>query len=66
MTQILESGDSSCFSVSNPYSVPFYYYVGSDNHLTQCEPSRIWWDESTVEGYGVDLDTVVLNIDEIS
>ncbi|KAF8336218.1 hypothetical protein F5887DRAFT_577813 [Amanita rubescens] len=49
-TQVLESDDSSCYSVSNPYAALFSYYVGSDNRFTQCESRRIWWNASTVQG----------------
>ncbi|KAF8336219.1 hypothetical protein F5887DRAFT_1063270 [Amanita rubescens] len=45
--KVSNSGDSSCLST---HSLPFYYFVGSDNQFTQCEASRIWWVESTVQG----------------
>ncbi len=48
---MLNSGDSSCYSVSNPYAALFFYYVGSDNHFTQCESTRIWWNASTAQGF---------------
>jgi len=47
---VLGSNDSSCYSPSNLYKALFFYYVGSDNHFTQCESVRIWWDPSTVQG----------------
>ena len=64
---VSDSGDSGCFSLSNPSSVLFDYYVGEDNQFAQCEPSRIWWTASTVQGYCIGPDILILNIiDKIS
>lgn len=47
--------------MSNPYAPLFFYYVGSDNQLTQCESSRIWWNASTVQGFSISLNIVIVN-----
>jgi len=50
------SSDSSCYGNSEAYSL-FAFSTTPDNQLSQCTPTRIWWDFANTQGsvqfYGV-------------
>lgn len=48
--QVTTSGDSSCFNPSTQTSPLFVFSVVPLNQIVQCQPTRIWWDNSTVKG----------------
>ncbi|KAJ8506896.1 hypothetical protein ONZ45_g10646 [Pleurotus djamor] len=45
------SGDSSgCFDASQNVSPDFVFSIEPPNQVVQCQPTRLWWDNSTVQG----------------
>jgi len=43
------SSNSSCYGDTNA-SLPFTFSTTPDNELTQCTPTRIYWDVGTTQG----------------
>ncbi|KAJ7033738.1 hypothetical protein C8F04DRAFT_1104015 [Mycena alexandri] len=48
--EVTSSGDSSCFDSTKNVSPDFVYSIVPAGRIIQCEPTRIWWDPSTVQG----------------
>ncbi|OSD01457.1 hypothetical protein PYCCODRAFT_517221 [Trametes coccinea BRFM310] len=44
------SGDDGCFDTTTSVSPAFLFHTDPDRFLVTCSPSRIWWDNSTVQG----------------
>ncbi|KAL7277349.1 hypothetical protein ACG7TL_009208 [Trametes sanguinea] len=44
------SGDDGCFDTTASVSPAFLFHTDPDRFLVTCSPSRIWWDNSTVQG----------------
>ncbi|KAJ7485360.1 hypothetical protein FB451DRAFT_1337599 [Mycena latifolia] len=47
---VLTSSDASCFDATQNVKPEFFYSIVPAGVITQCEPTRIWWDSSTVQG----------------
>ncbi|CDO70500.1 hypothetical protein BN946_scf184569.g43 [Trametes cinnabarina] len=43
-------GDDGCFDTTTSVSPAFLFHTDPDRFLVTCSPSRIWWDNSTVQG----------------
>ena len=54
---VASSSDSSCYDATQNVSPDFFYNIVPQNQVVQCQPSRLWWDPSAVQGnvsfYGV-------------
>ncbi|KAM6503585.1 hypothetical protein JOM56_000528 [Amanita muscaria] len=48
--QITSSSDSSCFNAIQQVSPLFVFSIEPQNQIVQCQSTRIWWDNSTVQG----------------
>src|ERR1700678_4520285 len=48
---VTTSSDASCFNSTTQVSPDFVFSIDPANQLVQCEDTRIWWDNSTVQGY---------------
>ncbi|KAF8806086.1 hypothetical protein BYT27DRAFT_7191388 [Phlegmacium glaucopus] len=44
------SSDTSCFDSSTQTSPDFVFSILPPNQIVQCQETRIWWDNSTVQG----------------
>ncbi|KAM6490685.1 hypothetical protein JOM56_014028, partial [Amanita muscaria] len=49
-TLVANSNDASCFDPTKAWPYPFYYGIGGDNQLTQCQPTRVWWNATNAQG----------------
>lgn len=47
---VTTSSDASCFNSTTQVSPDFVFSIDPANQLVQCEDTRIWWDNSTVQG----------------
>ena len=47
---VLQSSDSSCYSSSNANKATWFINFEPQGGLTQCNPVRLWWDPSLVNG----------------
>ena len=45
------SSDASCFNASQLQSPDFVFSIEPPNQIVQCVSTRIWWENSTVQGY---------------
>jgi len=50
---VQSSSNSSCYDTSQSVQPQFVFSLYPEKALTQCSPSRLWWDNSTVQGYVV-------------
>ncbi|KAF8967447.1 hypothetical protein BDZ97DRAFT_1916732 [Flammula alnicola] len=48
--QVTSSSDASCFNASASVSPLFVFSIEPPNQIVQCTDTRIWWDNSTVQG----------------
>lgn len=48
---VQSNSDSSCYNTSQSVQPQFVFSLYPDKSLTQCSPTRLWWDNSTVQGY---------------
>ncbi|KJA21348.1 hypothetical protein HYPSUDRAFT_140777 [Hypholoma sublateritium FD-334 SS-4] len=46
-TMVAASNDTSCYS---SIALKFFFNIEPPNQLVQCQPMRIWWDPSAVQG----------------
>ncbi|KAI8969409.1 hypothetical protein BD414DRAFT_279700 [Trametes punicea] len=44
------SGDAPCFDTTQSVQPAFLFHTDPDHVLITCSPSRLWWDNSTVQG----------------
>ncbi|KAF4564642.1 hypothetical protein EYR40_010809 [Pleurotus pulmonarius] len=50
-TTVLEDdGSESCFDPSTNVSPSFAFSIDPPNQIVQCTPTRLWWDNTTVQG----------------
>src|SRR5260221_4840504 len=47
---VLQSSDSSCYNASQNVQVSWFFNIDPPGGLTQCSSSRIWWEQSSVNG----------------
>ncbi|KAF4583354.1 hypothetical protein EYR38_002104 [Pleurotus pulmonarius] len=51
-TNVLEDdGSELCFDPSTNVSPSFAFSIDPPNQIVQCTPTRVWWDNTTVQGY---------------
>lgn len=48
---VQSSSNSSCYDTSQSVQPQFVFSLLPDKSLTQCSSTRLWWDNSTVQGY---------------
>lgn len=48
---VQSSSNSSCYDSSQSVQPQFVFNLLPDKSLTQCSSTRLWWDNSTVQGY---------------
>jgi hypothetical protein len=49
--QVLSSDDTTCFNASASVNPDFVFSIDPPNQIVQCSPTRLWWDNTTVQGY---------------
>ncbi|KAL4263627.1 hypothetical protein AB1N83_005800 [Pleurotus pulmonarius] len=50
-TNVLEDdGSELCFDPSTNVSPSFAFSIDPPNQIVQCTPTRVWWDNTTVQG----------------
>ncbi|CAL1699565.1 unnamed protein product [Somion occarium] len=47
---VLQDDDSSCYDSTKTVSPAFSFSIVPAGQLTQCSPTRIWWDPALVQG----------------
>ncbi|KAF9652605.1 hypothetical protein BDM02DRAFT_3109178 [Thelephora ganbajun] len=47
---VQSSSNSSCYDTSQSVQPQFVFSLYPDKAITQCSPTRLWWDNSTVQG----------------
>ncbi|KAG5646378.1 hypothetical protein DXG03_003701 [Asterophora parasitica] len=48
--EVTSSGDNSCFDSTKNVIPNFVFSIEPPNQIVQCQPTRIWWDKTTVQG----------------
>ncbi|KAJ6627785.1 hypothetical protein B0H10DRAFT_1940781 [Mycena sp. CBHHK59/15] len=48
--QVANSSDASCFDATQNVKPDFVYSIVPSGVIVQCQSTRIWWDNSTVQG----------------
>lgn len=49
--QVTTSDDSSCYNSSAQVAPLYDFYIDPQNQIVECSATRIWWDNSTVQGF---------------
>ena len=50
---VQSSSNSSCYDTSQTVQPQFVFSLYPDKSLTQCSTTRLWWDNTTVQGYAI-------------
>ena len=50
---VQSSSNFSCYDTSQNVQPQFVFSLYPDKSLTQCSPTRLWWDNATVQGYEI-------------
>ncbi|KAG6820296.1 hypothetical protein H0H93_002734 [Arthromyces matolae] len=48
--EVASSSDSSCFDATKNVAPDFFFNIEPPNQIVQCTSTRLWWDNSTVQG----------------
>lgn len=48
--QVLSSDNAGCYDPNAESGPDFVFNIDPPNQIVQCSPSRLWWDNSTVQG----------------
>ncbi|KAH9962842.1 hypothetical protein BC827DRAFT_1266655 [Russula dissimulans] len=47
---VLQSSDTSCYNTNNVSQLPWEFNIDPTGGITQCQPTRLWWEPDFVNG----------------